>query len=131
MNAHAASSLTGSKVLDALAEDIGKEAAFALATEFRGEVVYIPKDPAVEPRLAAAIGEELAQHLCDQHWRTYINFPSKVVIERLVVQLAEQTEPRLTKREIAQRLKIRQARVFAILAKHREAEASARQSQLL
>lgn len=98
---------------------IGEEAAFALAAEFMGERVYIPKNPDNEARIAEVIGEELARHLCDAFYRTIISFPSKVVIERRVVQLAEQGLP---KREIARRLKIRQARVFAILARKRESD---------
>jgi hypothetical protein len=112
-----AASLTGSRVLDDLAEVVGEEAAFALASEFMGERVYIPKDPDVEPRIAEAIGADQARHLCDAFWRTVVTFPSKIVIERRVVQLAEQN---ITKREIARRLKIRQARVFAILARERD-----------
>ena len=115
----AAASSTGSQVLDDLAEVIGEEAAFALAAEFMGERVYIPKNPDNEPRISEAIGDDLARRLCDRFYRTIIPFPSKVVIERRVVQLAEQGLP---KREIARRLKIRQARVFAILARKRESD---------
>jgi hypothetical protein len=130
MNAHAASSGTGSRILDDLAEVIGEEAAFALAAEFMGEIVYIPKDPATEPRIAAVVGEEKAAQFCEAFWRTYIPFPSRVVIERLVIQLAEQSDPPMTKRAIAQHLKIRQAKVFAILKRHREAKAAKGQSSL-
>jgi len=130
MNAHAASSGTGSRILDDLSEVIGEEAAFALAAEFMGERVYIPKDPAIEPRIEQAIGVEKAAQLCEAFWRTYIPFPTRVVIERLVVQLAERTDPPMTKREIAQTLKIRQALVFAILKRHREAKQANRQASL-
>lgn len=109
-------SSTGSTVLDDLAEVIGEEAAFALAAEFMGERVYIPKNPEVEPRIEHAIGPENAALLCDAFWRTIIAMPTKVVIERKVVVLAAQG---VTKREIARRLKIRQARVFAILQRQR------------
>ncbi|MFC0686423.1 hypothetical protein [Novosphingobium clariflavum] len=109
---------TGSQVLDDIAEIIGEEAAFALALEFRGERLYIPKDHKREPRLAETIGEAAALHLCDCLYRTWIKVPYRVVIYRMVVQLADQ---KVTKREIANRLKIREAQVYAILAKHREA----------
>jgi hypothetical protein len=118
---------TGSRVLDDLAEVIGEEAAFALAAEFLGEQVYIPKDPATEPGVAAAIGDELAAKLCGVFGGETVAMPSKVVIERRVVQLAAQG---VTKREIARQLKIRQPRVFAILKRHREAQAEANQPSL-
>jgi len=119
---------TGSQVLDDIVEVIGEEAAFALAGEFMGERVYVPKDPNVEPRIAAAIGEEAARKFSDAFWRSYIPFPSKVVIERRVMQLAAEG---VGKREIARRLKIRQARVFAILARQRDAENNRDQLSLL
>ncbi len=108
---------TGSTVLDEIAEIIGQQATFALTEEFMGEVVYVPQEPAIEPRIAKAIGEDCANRFCETFWRTYINFPSRVVIERRVADLAEQG---LTKREIASRLNIRQARVFSILRAQRE-----------
>ena len=119
MIARAASSLTGSQILDDLAELVGEEAAWALAAEFMGERVYIPKDPAVEPRIAAAIGEDLARILCDALWRTILPFPTRVVVERRVQRLAEEGLP---KREIARRVKISQSRVFAILARLRDSD---------
>lgn len=127
MTSPASSTGTGSTVLDDLAGVIGEEAALALAAEFMGERVYIPKDPEVEPRIAGAIGAELALKMCDVFWRTYIPFPSKVVIERQVMRLCDEG---VTKREIARRLKIREARVFAILARHRSARVESDQMKL-
>lgn len=106
---------------------IGEEAAFALAAEFMGERVYVPVDHTAEPRIAATIGSEKAAAFCDSYFRLIITFPSKVVIERMVIQLAEQG---VKKREIARQLKIRQARVFAILARHRAAKAESDQMKL-
>jgi hypothetical protein len=48
---------TGSRVLDEIAGVIGTRAALVLGCAFRGERVYIPKDPAREPRIAEAIGQ--------------------------------------------------------------------------
>jgi len=110
---------TGSRILDDLAEVIGEEAAFALAWEFRGERVYVPKDPALEPRIAEAIGEDNARRFCETFWRTLMSFPTKVIIERKVMELASANPP-VPKREIARRLKIREARVYAILARQRD-----------
>lgn len=123
----ASSTGTGSRVLDDIAMVIGEEATFALAAEFMGERVYVPKDPAAEPRISAVIGDEKANAFCNSYFRLIITFPSKVVIERQVIQLSEQG---VTKREIARRLKIRQARVFAILARHRAAQVETDQMKL-
>ena len=112
-----ASSSTGSQVLDDLAEVIGEEAAFALAAEFMGERVYIPLAAEKEPRIDEAIGADLAGQVRDIYHGLVLSFPSRPVIERRVCQLAAQG---VTKREIARRLKIRQARVFAILARARD-----------
>ena len=54
---------TGSRILDDIAEVIGETAAYALAWEFKGERVYLPKDHTREPRLAGIVGEETAVRL--------------------------------------------------------------------
>lgn len=109
---------TGSAVLDEIAAVIGPKAAIDFGFEFRGERVYIPKDPAREPRIAASIGEVLAQQLCDAMWRTHVSIPVRVVLHQKVMQLAE--EGTMTKREIAHHLKIREAQVYEILKRWRE-----------
>jgi Homeodomain-like domain len=108
---------TGSAVLDEIAAVIGPKAAIDFGCEFRGERVYIPKDPAHEPRIAAAIGEPLARMLCDAMWRTHVSIPVRAVIHQKVKQLAEDG---VTKREIARLLKIREAQVYEILKRWRE-----------
>lgn len=108
---------TGSRVLDEIAGVIGPKAAIILGCEFRGERVYIPKDPALEPRIAEAIGEELARALCDAMFGTHISVPVRAVIHQRVKQLAEEG---VTKREIARHLKIREAQVYEILKRWRE-----------
>lgn len=118
MAAHAASSRTGSQILDDLAEVIGEEAAFALGWAYLGLRLYIPRDPASEPGLAEAVGEELALKVCDTFHGTLIPFPSTVVIERRVRMMAAQ--PGMTRFEIARQLKIRERRVYAILERDRE-----------
>ncbi len=121
MNAHSASiSGTGSTVLDDLAEVIGEAAALALAWEFRGERVYFPKDPAREPRLAAAIGPPAAERLCRIFGGTHAPIPFKAVLDRKVAELAAQTDPKLTRREIARACCIAEPRVYAILKAQRE-----------
>lgn len=109
---------TGSAVLDEIAAVIGPKAAIDFGCEFRGERVYIPKDPAHEPRIAEAIGEDLARALCDAMWRTHVSIPVRAVIHQKVKQLAE--EGTMTKREIARHLKIREAQVYEILKRWRE-----------
>ena len=47
-----------------------------------------------------------------------VTFPYRVVLEHKVAQLA--SDPTVTKRQIAQRLGIREARVYAILARKRD-----------
>lgn len=118
---------TGSRVLDDLAEVIGVEAAMALAWEFRGQRLYVPQDPNREPRIAAAIGEDAARRLCDSFWRTTVSIPMNVALDRRVAQLAAQG---VTKREIARQCCIREARVYAILARI-AAEGESRQLPLL
>ena len=110
---------TGSRILDDIAEVIGEEAAYALAFEFKGERVYIPKDHTREPRIAATIGDEAATRLCDALYRTVMTFPYKAILTRMVIVMA--ADPGMTKREIARRLGIREARVYAILARERDA----------
>lgn len=120
MNEPAASDLqsTGSTVLDDVAEVIGRRAALDLALEFRGERLYVPKDPAREPLIAKTIGEELAAKFCAAFWRTHIAMPMGIALEHRVRELAAQGE--LTKREIARLLRIREARVYAILQRQRD-----------
>lgn len=108
---------TGSRVLDDLAEVIGREAAMELAWEFRGQRLYVPKDPGREPRIAGAIGSEAAKHLCEAFWRTTIAIPMNAALEHRVRELAAGRI--LTRTEIARRCCIRVERVYAILGKHR------------
>lgn len=106
---------TGSRVLDDLAEVIGEAAVWELAWEFRGERVHFPKDPANEPRIAAAIGQDMAVRLCHVFGGTLCPMPWGLTTERRVRQLAAEGE--LTKREIARACCIAEARVYAILAR--------------
>ncbi|WP_374410613.1 hypothetical protein [Novosphingobium colocasiae] len=108
---------SGSIVLDEIAEVLGFAATFALAEEFMGERVFVPKSPQTLPRLAAAIGENAASKMCEIFYGTVIQFPTKFVIERRVLDLAARG---VTKQEIARRLKIREARVYTILRRERE-----------
>ena len=117
---------TGSRVLDEIAGVIGTRAALVLGCAFRGERVYIPKDPAREPRIAEAIGEELARALCDVMGGTLVSIPVRVLLHHAVKQLDDSGE--MTKREIARHLKIREAQVYEILKRWREDE---RQPRLL
>ncbi|MEM8724327.1 MAG: hypothetical protein AAGE86_02290 [Pseudomonadota bacterium] len=115
---------TGSAVLDDIAEVIGFAAALDLGVEFRGERVYIPKDPAKQPRIAEAIGEDRARVLCDAKWRTHVSMPMGVVLHHKVKQMAE--TGKFTRRAIAKDLRIREARVYEILRKWREDESQPR-----
>lgn len=108
---------TGSQVLDDLAEVIGQDAVMALGWEFRGQRLYVPKDPAREPRIAEAIGDEATRQFCRIFGGTMVAFPMKVLIEARVRELAAAG---VTKTEIARRLSIREARVYAILAAARD-----------
>lgn len=116
---------TGSRVLDEIAGVIGTRAALVLGCAFRGERVYIPKDPAREPRIAEAIGEELARALCDVMGGTPVSVPVRVVLHHAVKQHADAG---MTRRDIARHLKIREAQVYEILKRWREDE---RQPRLL
>lgn len=109
---------TGSTVLDEIAAVIGPKAALDFAVEFRGERVYIPQNPAREPRIAEAIGEELARKLCDTMFRTIVRVPMRAVLEHKVKQLAD--EGKMTRREIARHLRIREGRVYEILERARK-----------
>lgn len=109
----------GSEVLDDLAQVIGEQAAFGLAEEFRGERLYVPKSHDLQPRIAKAIGADQAKRFCEAFWRTVVAIPLNVVIARRVLDLAGQG---VTKSEIARRVGIRQARVFAIVRRGREGQ---------
>lgn len=112
---------TGSRVIDDLAEVIGEDAAMELAWHFRGQRLYVPKDPANEPEIGGAIGDEKARHFCDVFGGTSVPVPFSPVVRWKVLQLADEG---LTKREIARQCCIREARVYSILAERkREAEA--------
>lgn len=108
---------TGSAVLDEIAAVIGPQAALDFAVEFRGERVYIPQNPAREPRIAQAIGEELARKLCDTMFRTIVRVPMRAPLEHKVKQLAAEG---WTRREIARHLRIREGRVYEILERARK-----------
>lgn len=110
--AGAASIGTGSRTLDDLAEVIGHEAVFALAWAFRGERLYIPKDPANAPRIAEAIGSEAAQRLCDVFWRMTIYMPMREATRLQVHRLAGEG---MTRRDIARRLSIAERQVYRLL----------------
>lgn len=103
----------GSETLDVLAEVIGEEAAFALAWEFRGLQLYVPKDPAVEPGIAKAIGAELAARLCEHFWRTTLYLPMREATRRQVHHLAKVEG--LSRQEIARRLRIAERQVYRLL----------------
>lgn len=115
---------TGSAVLDDIAEVIGFAAAIDLGVEFRGEKLYIPKDPARQPRLAEAIGEDRARVLCDALWRTHVSLPLAVVLHHKVKMMADSGE--FTRNAIARCLKISEPRVYAILRRWRDEESQPR-----
>ncbi len=112
MTLPAASEGTGSLVLDDLADVIGEEAAMAFALRFRGLRLYIPKDPANEPRIAETIGDELATRLCDALWRTTLTIPRREAERRAVHGLCKEG---LTKQQIAERLHITERQVYRLL----------------
>lgn len=114
----------GSTVMDDVAEVIGQDATLALAAEFMGERIYIPKHYSTQPRIAAAIGVAKAKAFCDTFYRTVIKLSSTVVIERLVIDFVQRG---MTKREIAQRLSISEQRVYDILRRHREEKGQGRE----
>ena len=114
-------------MLDDIAEVIGVEAAFALAWEFRGQRPYVPKDPGCELRIAAAIGTDRAERFCDVFGGTILPIPFTVVIEQRVRAMADGTR---TKREIARLCCIREARVYAILARQQDSQHRDRQLKM-
>lgn len=113
----AASSGTGSRILDELAEVIGETAALDLAWAFRGIVLYIPKNPDTEPRIAEAIGDELAARLCEALWRVSVYMPFTEILRRKVLAL---DAANVSRREIALQLGIAERRVYRILERSGE-----------
>lgn len=126
MSTPAASNSTGSLVLDDLADVIGEEAAMAFALRFRGLRLYIPKDPANEPRIAETIGEELAAKLCDALWRTTLTIPRREAERRAVHRLCAAGH---TKQEIAEQLHITERQVYRLLESAAPAVRRARRVQ--
>ena len=112
MNSPSASIDTGSRVLDDIAAVVGEEAALALAWAFRGEMLYIPKDPATEPGIADAIGAEAAVKLCEVFYRTTCYMPFTAILQRKVREL---DDAGLTRKAIARKLHIAERRVYRIL----------------
>lgn len=107
---------TGSAVLDDIASVIGMEAALLFAEQFAGERVYIPKDPATNPRIASAIGDELSARLCDALYRTVVSIPIRLVRERRVAALIGQGK---SKAEIGRALCITERQVYRIMERLR------------
>lgn len=123
---------SGSQPLDDLAEVIGPAAARALAWAFRGQRLYVPKDPERNREIAAAIGPDPARRLCRVFGGTSVPMPFDTVLRWKVVTLAN--EGTLTRQQIARECGIREARVYAILDRARKGgdeEADSRQLPLL
>ncbi len=112
MNAPIASTGTGSRILDDVAQVVGGSAAFALALEFRGQGFYVPLDPANAPRIKKAIGADLTKQFCAAFWQLTLDLPFREAIRREAHRLAACGE---TKREIAQRLHIAERQVYRLL----------------
>ncbi len=115
-------------MLDDLAAVIGEQAALALGWAYRGERLYIPKNPDTEPGIAEAIGAAAAQHLCTVFGGTVVPVPLGVLITRRVRELAAQG---LKKKEIARACCISEPRVYAVLKAARQAESNRAQLRLL
>lgn len=111
---------TGSKVLDDIASVIGQEATRKLAYEFMGQRIYIPKVPDTQPRIAQAIGPELAAKLCGAFWRLAIAFPVGLARSMRVLELVEKGE---TANAIARQLFMNERMVYRIMREHRERSA--------
>lgn len=103
---------TGSKVLDDIASVIGQEATRKLAYEFMGQRTYVPKFPETQPRIAQAIGPELAAKLCGAFWRLTLSFPVGLARSMRVLELHEKGE---TANEIARQLFMNERMVYRIL----------------
>lgn len=116
MNAHTASIGLGSKALNEVAAVIGDEAALALALEFRGVGFYVSRDCKREPRIAKAIGAELAERFCNAFHGLPMTLPTGEAERRAVVHLAT-TRPDLTNRQIAETLHIKERQVYRLLKK--------------
>lgn len=106
----------GSKVLDDIASVIGIQAARKLAYEFMGQRIYIPKNPAQQPRIEKVIGPELAAKLCDSMWRLIMVFPVRLARNIRVLELHEQG---LKSSEIARQLFMNERQIFRELQKQR------------
>lgn len=106
----------GSKVLDDIASVIGIDATRKLAYEFMGQRAYIPKDPANQPRIAKAIGPELAARLCDAMWRLTMSFPVGLARSMRVLELYGEGQ---TAQEIARQLFMNERLVWRVLREHR------------
>lgn len=113
MNAPSRPEGTGSVVLDDISQVIGKDAALALAWEHRGQRLYVPKDHASAPRIAAAIGQEAAKRFCDVFWGTTIYMPAREATRLEVHRLAASG---MTRRKIAEHLRIAERQVYRLLA---------------
>ena len=112
MNAPIAPIGTGSRILDDIAEVIGDSAAFALAFEFRGQGLYVPQDHTNEPRLAHAIGAELARQFSAAFWQLTLYLPFREALRREAHRLACSGA---AKREIARRLHVAERQVYRLL----------------
>lgn len=109
----AASTRTGSIVLDDIAEVIGEEAAFALAWEFRGLRLYVPKNPAQDEAIAKAIGTAQAERLCHVFGGTTVAMPVREVTRRMVHHLRH--DRKLSHFAIGRQLRITERQVYRLL----------------
>ncbi len=111
---------TKSAAIDEIAELIGEDPALALAFRFRGQNLYVPKDPSLEPGIAETIGDDLAAKFCDAYYSTVIYMPMREAIRRIVCDLASKG---VTKMDIARQLHIAQRQVYRLLALSRDEQA--------
>ena len=103
-----------SQTLSEIAQVIGEENALALAWAFRGQSLYIPKDPATKPEIAEAIGQQAATSLCSAFWRTYLYMPTTMVTEiKALAMLEDGTKPPA----VATALGISERQVYRIKAR--------------
>jgi hypothetical protein len=103
--------------MQAIAEIIGEDAAFAMIAKLGGRDVYVPKTPiVVDHPLAKAVGITDARRICDAMAGQTLQIPTStpMIRRRAIVAALKAGETRL---EIARRLCISPRTVERIAAK--------------
>jgi hypothetical protein len=107
---------TGSTVLDEIAEAIGVSATIALARNFGGRRIYVPRELGGAHPIVSAIGADAARLLADHFHGTELQLPIRLRREAIIRAL-DARDPRPSNAEIANLAGVTERTVYNVLAR--------------